>query len=232
MKIERLSDNQIKFTLTEKDLSERNIEMRELSYGSEKAQVLFHEIMEKAIAECDFHTTSDTPLIIEAIPISRDGLTIIVTRVSSIEEFERRMGYPLALETYKKVRRTKDAPEKIDIRQRKKLNEKKPKQKGDLPKQIIFEFFDLDRVIEGTIRISGTNFGANSLFKYNGRYYLVFENNRKRLSPGQELALKEYGRKFSNLEMSYVFLKEYGELIIERNAVATFAKHFGADSAE
>ena len=44
MKIERISDNQIRCTLTSLDLSSRGINLAELAYGSEKARNLFREM--------------------------------------------------------------------------------------------------------------------------------------------------------------------------------------------
>ena len=51
MKIERISDNQIRCTLTSLDLSSRGINLTELAYGSEKARNLFHEMIQQAAKE-------------------------------------------------------------------------------------------------------------------------------------------------------------------------------------
>ena len=48
MKIERISDNQIRCTLTSLDLSSRGINLAELAYGSEKARNLFREMIQQA----------------------------------------------------------------------------------------------------------------------------------------------------------------------------------------
>ena len=40
MKIEKLSDNQIRCTLTRADLAERQLQLSELAYGTEKARSL------------------------------------------------------------------------------------------------------------------------------------------------------------------------------------------------
>lgn len=41
MKIERISENQIRCTLSNYDLNARNLNLSELAYGSEKARNLF-----------------------------------------------------------------------------------------------------------------------------------------------------------------------------------------------
>ena len=45
MKIERLSENQIRCTLSRTDLRERRISLFELAYGGEKARHLFREML-------------------------------------------------------------------------------------------------------------------------------------------------------------------------------------------
>ena len=54
MKIERISDNQIRCTLTSLDLSSRGINLAELAYGSEKARNLFREMIQQAAQEVGF----------------------------------------------------------------------------------------------------------------------------------------------------------------------------------
>ncbi|MBR2562354.1 MAG: adaptor protein MecA, partial [Eubacterium sp.] len=48
MKIEKISENQIRCTLTSADLSSRQIRLSELAYGSDKARQLFQDMMQEA----------------------------------------------------------------------------------------------------------------------------------------------------------------------------------------
>ena len=82
MKIERVSDTQLKLTLTKADLAERDIKLEDLIRPGEKTQQLFRDIMEQAMEECDF-ITENTPLMVEAVPVGLDGIMIIVTKVES-----------------------------------------------------------------------------------------------------------------------------------------------------
>ena len=45
MKIEKISDNQIRCTLTRADLADRQLQLSELAYGTEKAKSLFRDMM-------------------------------------------------------------------------------------------------------------------------------------------------------------------------------------------
>lgn len=49
MKLEKLSDTQIRRTLSKEDLSQRQLHLSELAYGSEKAKELFRDMMQRGI---------------------------------------------------------------------------------------------------------------------------------------------------------------------------------------
>ena len=51
MKIEKINDNQIRCTLTRQDLADREIKLSELAYGTEKAKLLFRDMMQQAAYE-------------------------------------------------------------------------------------------------------------------------------------------------------------------------------------
>lgn len=89
MKIEKVSDNQFKCTLTKEDLETRHIKLSELAYGTDKAKLLFHDMMQQAFSEFGFES-EDIPLMIEAIPVSRDSVVLIVTKVEDPEELDTR----------------------------------------------------------------------------------------------------------------------------------------------
>lgn len=89
MKIEKINDNQIRCTLTRQDLADREIKLSELAYGTEKAKLLFRDMMQQAAYEFGFEA-NDIPLMIEAIPISSDSVILIVTKVEDPEELDTR----------------------------------------------------------------------------------------------------------------------------------------------
>ena len=87
MKIERISDNQIRCTLNKEDLEGKETLLSELAFGSEKAKGLFRELMNKAATELGFETNEDNPLMVEAIPVSKECLILVITRVDNPEDF-------------------------------------------------------------------------------------------------------------------------------------------------
>ena len=89
MKLERLSENQIRCTLNKADLADRDLLLNELAYGTDKAKELFRDMMEQAADELGFEV-NDIPLMIEAIPVNPDCLILIITKVEDPEELDTR----------------------------------------------------------------------------------------------------------------------------------------------
>lgn len=89
MKIEKINDKQIRCTLTKEDLADRELKLSELAYGSEKAKALFQDMMQVAAQDFGFEA-DNTPLVIEAIPVSMDSLILIITKVDDPEELDTR----------------------------------------------------------------------------------------------------------------------------------------------
>lgn len=89
MKLEKLSDTQIRCTLSKEDLSQRQLHLSELAYGSEKAKELFRDMMQQASIELGFEA-DNIPLMIEAIPISNNCLVLVVTKVEDPDELDTR----------------------------------------------------------------------------------------------------------------------------------------------
>ena len=76
-------------TLSKEDLSQRQLHLSELAYGSEKAKELFRDMMQQASIELGFEA-DNIPLMIEAIPISNDCLVLVVTKVEDPDELDTR----------------------------------------------------------------------------------------------------------------------------------------------
>lgn len=89
MRIEKVNENQIRCILTREDLAERQIKLSELAYGTEKAKLLFRDMMQQAAYEFGFEA-DDIPLMIEAIPLSADTIILVITKVEYPEELDTR----------------------------------------------------------------------------------------------------------------------------------------------
>jgi adapter protein MecA 1/2 len=89
MRIEKVNENQIRCTLTREDLADRQIRLSELAYGSEKAKLLFRDMIQQANYEFGFEA-NDIPLMVEAIPASADSIILVITKVEYPEELDTR----------------------------------------------------------------------------------------------------------------------------------------------
>lgn len=89
MHIEKISDNQIKCTLTQTDLAARQLSLKELAYGTDKVRSLFNEMIDQANRDFGF-TTDDMPLMVEAVPISKDSIMLVITRIDNADELDTR----------------------------------------------------------------------------------------------------------------------------------------------
>ena len=217
MKIERISENQLKLTLTKDDLKERDINLEALITPSEKPQKLFRDIMEQALDEEDF-VSENTPLMVEAVPMGTEGIMIIVTKVNNKDK----KGNTAAdlLQQAQETRRWKKKP--LDTL------EHAEEKNSDI---LIYSFPELDDVIRVSLRLDGGFKGESSVYKNDGKYFLVLQGDTytaEESSDELELVLKEYGQKHVSTPLAKYYLLEHGETIIADKAVKALAKTFGA----
>ena len=89
MRIEKINDNQIRCTLNKKDLSDRELRISELAYGTDEAKALFRDMVQQASYEFGFDA-ENIPLMIEAIPMYPDTLVLLITKVEDPDELDTR----------------------------------------------------------------------------------------------------------------------------------------------
>ena len=206
MKIERISENQLKLTLTKADLAEREIKLEDLITPSEKTQKLFRDIMEQALDEEDF-ISENTPLMVEAVPSGGDGIMIIVTKVNNKE---KKAGEDL--------RRWKKKP--LDTLAH------EEEQNSDI---LIYSFPSLDDVIGVSLRLDGVFKGESAVYKNDGKYFLVMQGDTyttEETAEDAERILKEYGQKHISTPLAKYYLLEHGETLIAEQAIKALAKTF------
>jgi len=205
MKIEKISENQVKFILSRTDLEERNIEISELAYGSEKTYQLFQDMMRQAHAEFNFES-ENIPLMVEAMPIGNSHVVVVVTKIADSSETAETAFPPL-----------EPAPPANGS------DEKTVPQGSGL---VIFSFASVDEVALVAKRLKGFYSGGSSLYKYEGRYFLVLQSEASCCSLTEaEVILYEYGEKHVSTDVSKSFLVERGETLITVQALEKLAWH-------
>lgn len=208
MKIERIDENKIKVTISLHDLEERNIDFDSLNYNSPATQELFWDMMEQAEIQFGFDT-SDSQLVIEAIPDSIEGFIVTISRVDGDGEFE-------SIHKYIKNRFTKK-----DLRN-KKRNRKL------YSALVIYSFESLEDVCLLSKKIQTLYTGESSLFKLKSTYYLtITKNNLLLMNPKIfDNLIGEFGSKVPNIALYEGYLNEYGTRMIEYNAVEVLNSYF------
>lgn len=208
MKIEKISENIIKVTISLNDLEERNIDLNTLNYNSPAAQELFWDMMEQAEIEFGFNV-SDSQLIIEPIPDSEEGFIITITKMDEDGDFESIHKY------------IKNRFKKADLR----IKKKNLKICSTLT---IYSFNNFDDLVDLCKRIEPMYSGDSKLYKYKNTYYLLLVKNNLTVSDVNifDILLGEYGTKISNVGFYEGYLNEYGTKIIGHGAVETVSTYF------
>ena len=200
MKIEKISETQVKFILSKLDLEERDIKISELAYGSEKTHRLFQEMMRQAYTECNFES-DNTPLMVEAMPVGTSHVVIVVTKIAGASGcgFANNRAYEPAVPV--------TAPQKENM--------------------AIFSFSHLDEAIDASKRLDSYFMGQSRLYKCDGRYFLVIEEEPDTFYDMAEYrtALHEYGERHFATEISEYYLMEHGEPIISCQAIEKLAMY-------
>ncbi len=148
MKIEKISENQIRCTLNKEDLMDRQLRLSELAYGTEKAKLLFRDMMQQAAFEFGFEA-DDIPLMIEAIPISPESLILVVTKVEDPDELDTRF--------------SKFSPEETD----EEVDEDEEEDDNSYADEIINCFSQLDELLDMDKKSSKETTDKNKLYETN-----------------------------------------------------------------
>lgn len=246
MKIERISENQIRCTLTSFDLSVRNLNLGELAYGSEKARGLFREMIQKASNEVGFEA-EDIPLMVEAIPLSNESVMLVITKIEDPEELDTRFSKfsPLSEEDQEGLfgSLTSELLEgadgllgflKKDMLGLPVEKDEKTEEDSDqeTPSQTviqtrIYHFGNLDQVTEAAHVAGHVYTGKNTLYKNptTAQYYLVLSNAD--LDPVTFSRtcniLAEYGDKIRQETASEAYYREHYEVIVPGEALQKLA---------
>lgn len=248
MKIEKISDNQIRCTLTKEDLISRELKLSELAYGTEKVESLFRDMIQQASFEFGFEV-GDIPIMIEAIPISTESLVLVITKVEDPEELDTRFSSFTSMKAtdisddYDKEMYAdeiishiedmeKGASSKDDINELSELidiDEAKSDKKSIKEKTIqanlirIYSFKNLDEVINLSKVLYGFYIGKNSLYKNPNtlEYYLVLSKSSHSPEEFNKVCnmASEYGRTFKSTYATKSYLNEHFDIIIKNDAI-------------
>lgn len=207
MRIEKLNENKIRIFLNLDDLKEKNIDLHDFMSNSLETQDLFFDLLNKAEHEVGFNT-HNYKLIIEALASSDGNFIFTITRTKP----------------------------KLDVSN---TSASKPKLKRRLvvpnKKLSIYIFNNFDAFCEFCHYIENSNLNTykaklknSSLILYKGYYYLILNNLRLNISELKcfSSALSEFSSRVKNEDLLERKLREYGKVIISKDAILTCLKFF------
>lgn len=249
MKIERISDNQIRCTLSNFDLSVRNLNLTELAYGSEKAKNLFREMIQKASNEVGFEA-EDIPLMVEAIPLSNESVMLVITKMEDPEELDTRFSKfspmsededslldDLANELLEGadglmqfLKGTAQAAKSIKEGQPPVLpaleQEKTAAESSPANQFRVFMFSSIDEAASAAKIGAALFHGESKLYKnpQSGHYYLFIKRGEDSLEFSRiSNVLAEYGTKVRQDYATTAYYEEHYEVIIRQDALHALA---------
>lgn len=195
MKIEKVNDNQIRCTLTREDLADRQIKLSELAYGSDKAKMLFRDMIQQANYEFGFEV-NDIPLMVEAIPMSSESIILVITKVEYPDELDTRFskfsepddeyladgeagasndyvnqGADDILDLFRKIRKESEKEKSESVEKETAEAPKKDENTQEVVPEVVtdltkmFEFKNLDQVERLSHVLEGYYEGKNDLYK-------------------------------------------------------------------
>ncbi len=243
MKIERINENSIRCTLTNFDLSVRNVNLSELAYGSEKARNLFREMIQRASNEVGFEA-EDIPLMVEAIPMANESVMLIITKIEDPEELDTRFSRFTPVDEDEDNSWTALATELLegaDGLLNLIGNQETPEQKSgttgldreaekpvlpacDAPQYMrIYQFDSLDLVCSAARETAPYFSGSSVLYKnpVNGKFYLILKKEQSdELSFSRTCnVLSEYGVRLKHDAATEAYYSEHYELFIKKDAL-------------
>ena len=166
MRMEKINSNQIRVMLTEQDLNDLQISIRDMKYGSKETTELFRQMIQKAMQQYSFNEDG-LPLMIEAVPVAQDALLLIISAVEDAEELDPHFASFAA---------PSPALPGFSEEQSRPAYDTDGKGNG-LPRAIVLSFANIDAVMEFAWSIGDSYGGHSDLYRDasgNG-FYLVLE---------------------------------------------------------
>lgn len=230
MEIERINENTVKFYISYMDIEDLGYEREEIWYNRERSEQLFWQMMDELNYKEEFNP--DGPLWIQVQAMDK-GLEVVVTKAKLSKN-----GESLEMET--EDGESMDLP--VDDKLESLLEEKFGKQQSpenvdeDTISDNLWIIVDFDE-FEDVIRLSHyfnhftDEFGEDTLYHYNDKYYLYMEFSHDVLDDNRQENLISQVLEFANdSDLSVHLLEEYGKKIFEKDTFSQVRGYFPAEA--
>lgn len=194
MKVEKISENKVKITLTLDELELRDISLNEIENNSSLARELFIDLLEETNLADEF-ATADTQLFIEASSDNENLFVVTITKIDNMPEIKK----------YSTIKSTKST------------------KKFQKVNSTIYAFSNLEQLLLLCEELSKNKvfLGKNSLYKYKNTYFVIFNtstiNNKNFYKTF--VILSEFCLQYYSYELFDTCIKEKAELITKNFAL-------------
>lgn len=195
MRIEKISGDKIKVTLSASDLINFDIDINELTPDSEELHSFLFHIMETIRIETGFNPYSGQ-VVVEATP-SREGISIVVSKLKT---------------NAGKMMTRSDLKRNVAVRAKKKIS-------GG---EKIFYFDDFDDLCDALCLLTDEELTFGALYKLSDTFCFIV-NNSSRFKRCVSL-MTEFSAQQSKYPMQLMYIKEHGKIVAEGETLISMAK--------
>ncbi len=212
MKIERISPNKIKVTLTYQDLQDMDININTMFYNSPATQELFWRMIKKAEAEAGFYVDG-SQLVVEAMPARGEGFVMIITKLED------------EIAQMQKI----DKLIKSRVRKAEGVRAKPAKQPRTVCSPTLYAFSGknaMEDLISALSAINSRFLGLSSLYLFEDTFYLALEIAGPLSGNDVDAILSDFSERLDNVPMRLGFLTERASCIVKDTAIGTICDRF------
>ena len=233
MKIERLNENQLRFTVWTKDFPDSNLTIADFAGHSEKAEELIKYMMDKAKEEFGFEANAQS-VVVEAIPVNKDCIVFLITKMDE-EHINDKFSYiqDLQKQAVEMAKSLKDGSIELSDEREEKDNispESSPvdEKTGQTLPYMIYQSVDMERFITAAHIVKGYYDSDNTLYKHydDTTYFLLMTHNRNSEDEFKQACktVREFAEPYKYTYTTKYYIEEHYRKIIPDNALQTLAE--------
>ena len=228
MKIERLSENQMRFTVWRQELEDHDIDISDIAGNkSGKADELLKMLMNRAKDEFGFEPES-APLVVEAMQVDQECMVFLVTKLEEGQELDPKYEYiqQIKEDLKKNINLLSGGKEQSIEGFIERPAEKEVKKDNILP-YVIYTFTDIEKLI--TVAKKTENFYRSNNTLYitpdDVTYFLVASHNNNSDNEFKLLCrqLREFGKPYEFNYATKYYMDEHYRLVIRDSALQVLA---------
>lgn len=199
MKIEKISDGRLQILVSANDLTEHQIDIKDLWQNGPRAQLFFTNMIQRAFENGELPIES-MRLSVEAIGLIPEGVIVILNRHSSRVENSYQVDPGIAEE-----------------------NEQVPRRRSSVPREVAYVFNSFEDVLAASQRLVSIGIHRGDLVYFHEKFHLVVRLGRGLKARAGLAILGEYGEKSSYTPL---FFSEHGTVIHSDDAPMFISQTF------